>query len=50
MALMASVVHFYDVRLQDPRQGLPRMDETKPTLGLMDPIKAVEVLLVVSPR
>lgn len=50
MALVALMVHLYDVRLQDPGQAFPGMDETKPTLGIMDPIKADEVLLVVSPR
>ena len=50
MAFVASVVHMYDLRLQDPKQAFPRMDETKPTLGIMDPVKGNSVNLVISPR
>lgn len=50
MALVTLMIHLYDVRLQNPEQAFSRMDETKPTLGIMNPIKADEVLLIVSPR
>lgn len=50
IAFVALTVHLYDLRLQDPNQAFPRMDETKPTLGIVDPMKADEVVLVVTPR
>ena len=50
MAFVALAVHLYDLRLQDPEQAFPRLDETKPTLGIMDPLKADEVVLVITPR
>jgi cytochrome P450 len=50
MAFVASVIHLYDLRLQNPNQPFPRMDETKPTLGIMDPLKGDDLVLVVSPR
>ena len=50
IAFVALAVHRYDLRLQNPQQAFPRMDETKPTLGIMDPVKGDAVVLVVSPR
>ena len=50
MAFVASMVHLYDLGLQDPKQAFPRMDETKPTLGIMDPVKGDNVNLVIAPR
>jgi len=50
MAFVASVIHLYELRLQNPKQPFPRMDETKPTLGIMDPLKGDDVVLIVSPR
>jgi len=50
MAFVASVIHLYELRLRDPKQPFPRMDETKPTLGIMDPIKGDNVVMVIAPR
>lgn len=47
---MASVIRLYELRLRDPKQPFPRMDETKPTLGIMDPIKGDNVVMVIAPR
>ena len=37
IAFVALAVHLYDLRLKDPNKAFPKMDETKPTLGIMDP-------------
>lgn len=50
MAFVTLAVHLYDLRPGNPEKAFPRMDETKPTLGIMDPMKADEVMLVISPR
>ncbi|KAG7009648.1 hypothetical protein G7Y79_00002g007630 [Physcia stellaris] len=49
-AFVALAVHLYELRLQDPNTAFPRMDETKPTLGIMDMMKGDNVMLIVSPR
>lgn len=49
-AFVALAVHLYDLQLQDPNTPFPKMDETKPTLGIMDPMKGDSVMLVVSPK
>ena len=50
LAFVALAVHRYNLLLKDPNQSFPRMDETKPTLGIMDPVEGHRVVLVVSPR
>lgn len=50
MALVALAVHRYNLLLEDPNLSFPRMDETKPTLGIMDPLDGHRVVVVVSPR
>ena len=50
IAFVALAVHLYDLRLEDPNSAFPRMDETKPTLGIMDSMKGDSVMLMVSPR
>ena len=50
MAFVASVVHLYDLRLQDPKQAFPRMNETKPTLGIMDMVKGDNIDIFIAPR
>ncbi|KAL8831335.1 MAG: hypothetical protein Q9191_000922 [Dirinaria sp. TL-2023a] len=50
MAYVASVIHLYDLRLQNTSQPFPKMDVTKPTLGIMDPIKGDRLAIVISPR
>ena len=50
IAFVALAVHLYDLRLEDLNSAFPRMDETKPTLGIMDSMKGDNVMLMVSPR
>ena len=50
MAFVASVVHLYDLGQQDPKQAFPRMDETKPTVGIMDPVKGDNINNSIVPR
>ena len=50
MAFVALAVHRYNLRLKDPNQAFPRMDETKPTLGIMDPVLTDRIILAISPR
>ena len=50
LSFVAMVVHRYDLGWADSGQGFPRMDETKPTLGIMDPVKDKPLTIVISPR
>ena len=50
MAFVALTVHLYDLRLQNPKQAFPRKDETKASIGILDRMKADEVVLVITPR
>ena len=50
MAFVALAVHRYNLLLQDPNKSFPGMDETKPILGIMDPLDGHGVVVVVSPR
>lgn len=50
MAFVALAVHRYNLHSKDPNQVFPRMDETKPTLGIMDPVLTDRVVLALSSR
>ena len=50
MAFVALAVHRYNLRLRDPNEPFPRRDETKPTLGIMDPVLTDRVVLALSSR
>jgi len=50
LAFVALAVHRYDFALEIPGQAFPRLDETKPTLGIMDPVAKDYFCLLVSPR
>lgn len=50
LAFVALAVHRYDFSLETPERAFPRMDETKPTLGIMDPVPQDHITLFVSPR
>ena len=50
MAFVALAVHRYDLVLRDTNQPFPRMNETKPTLGIMNLVKGDRVVLIVSSR
>ena len=50
MAFVALAVHLHDLCPEDAERAKSRMDETKSTLGAMDPVKADEVILVILPR
>ena len=50
MAFVALAVHRYKLHLKNPNQAFPRMDETKPTLGIMDPVLTDRVVLALLPR
>ena len=40
----------YDVELVDEAKGIPVMDRTKPTLGVMDTVRDEDLLVWVRPR
>lgn len=50
LALAAVILTKYDLKVEDQSKALPRLDMTKPTLGVMDPIGGEDVLLEVRPR
>ena len=50
LALVALAVHRYDFARENPDQTFPRMDETKPTLGIMEPLPQDQITLVISQR
>lgn len=50
MALVALALHRYDFTRENPDQIFPRMDETKPTLGIMDPLPQDHITLFISER
>lgn len=50
VAFVALAVHLYDLQLEDPNKAFPKMNETKPTLGIMDPVQGDNIGLVVTPR
>ena len=50
MAFVALAVHRYNLHLENPNQAFPKMDETKPTLGIMDPLATDRVVLALSSR
>ncbi|KAL8714506.1 MAG: hypothetical protein Q9225_006547 [Loekoesia sp. 1 TL-2023] len=50
MAFVALVLHQYDLELEDVTQALPRLDEQKPTLGVIGPVKGDDTVVVVKPR
>ena len=47
LAFVAVALHRYDVRLVDPSAALPRLDDKKPTLGVIGPVKGDETTVVV---
>lgn len=49
-ALIAVILSAYDVELENERNGIPEMDRTKPTLGVMDSIKGEDLLLNIRER
>lgn len=50
MAFVALVLHQYDLELVDVTQPLPRLDEQKPALGVIEPVKGDDTIVVVKPR
>ena len=44
---MAQLLHKYEIRLADPNGGLPRLDEQKPWLGVLDPMKGDDTLITI---
>ncbi|KAL8652125.1 MAG: hypothetical protein Q9210_002876 [Variospora velana] len=50
LAFVALVFHRYDVVLADPMEGLPRLDEQKPTLGVIGPVQGDETTVLVRPK
>ena len=49
-AFVAFVLHRYDLKLQNPKQDFPKCDESKPTLGIMDPVGKDPLYMLVSPK
>ncbi|KAL8728925.1 MAG: hypothetical protein Q9181_005173 [Wetmoreana brouardii] len=50
MAFVALVLHQYNLELDDPKQALPRLDEQKPSLGVIGPVKGDDTSVVIRPR
>lgn len=44
------IVSLYEVELEDKIKGIPQMDRTKPTLGVMDTVGGEDLLVRVRPR
>ena len=47
---MAQLLHKYDVALADPNEALPRLDELKPSLGVLEPIKGDDTPITITPK
>ena len=50
LSLVALALHRYDFAHAYPDQTFPHMDETKPTLGIMDPLPQDHITFVISQR
>ena len=50
LALAAMILSQYEVELVDKIKGIPQMDRTKPTLGVMDTVGGEDLLVRVRPR
>ena len=50
LAFVALALHRYNFIPEMPDQRFPRMDQTKPTLGIMDPVAQDHITFVISPR
>ncbi|KAL8940113.1 MAG: hypothetical protein Q9216_002994 [Gyalolechia sp. 2 TL-2023] len=50
LAFVALVLHRYDIELADQSQALPRLDEQKPTLGVIGPMKGDDTTVQIKPR
>ena len=48
MAFVALAVHRYILHLKDANQAFPNIDDTEPTLGIMDPVAPYRVALALS--
>ena len=49
-AFVAFVLHRYDIELENPGQALPRLDERKPTLGVIGPIQGDDTRVLLEKR
>ncbi|KAI4175931.1 MAG: hypothetical protein LQ346_007981, partial [Caloplaca aetnensis] len=47
LAFVALMFRRYDVSLADPKEALPRLDEQKPTLGVIGPVKGDETTVLI---
>lgn len=50
LALTAVVLTQYDLKLADAEKAPPKLDLTKPTLGVMAPMGGEDVVLEIRPR
>ncbi|MCJ1308652.1 hypothetical protein MMC25_002305 [Agyrium rufum] len=50
VALAATMLHFYDLEMVDKERGVPRLDLTKPTLGVMDAVDGEDFVVQVRAR
>lgn len=50
LAFVALMFRRYDVSLADPKEALPRLDEQKPTLGVIGPVKGDETTVLIVSR
>lgn len=50
LAFVAVVLHRYDIELKDSSTVLPRLDDKKPTLGVIGPVKGDETIVLVKQK
>lgn len=50
VALVAVIITRYDVELEDKEKGIPLLDLTKPTLGVMDPLGDGDIVVRIKAR
>ena len=50
MVLVAEMLYRFEMRLEDPNQPFPQIDETRPVLGMIDIKKDTDLLVRLTPR
>ena len=50
LTFVAIVLHRFDVKLKDSNAKLPRLDDKKPTLGVIGPVRDDKTVMLVKPK
>lgn len=50
MVLVAEMLYRFEMRLEDPNQPFPELDETRPVLGMIDIRKDTDLRVVLTPK